>query len=92
MNKPPYTIPDQIALLKQRGMLFRDENEAYSVLKKIGYYRLKGYWWDMQSDTVLHRFQPSAWVYVLPIFSETALAQAYVWHTFVKFSFAYVYV
>jgi len=58
MNKPAYTILDQIALLKQRGMLFSDENEAYNVLKKIGYYRLKGYWWDMQSDTVLHRFQP----------------------------------
>jgi abortive infection bacteriophage resistance protein len=38
-------------------MLFKDEIKAYSLLKKISYYRLKSYWWDMQSDTVLHVFQ-----------------------------------
>jgi abortive infection bacteriophage resistance protein len=58
MNKPAYTITDQMALLKQRGMLFRDEEQAEACLKDISYYRLKGYWWDMQSDTVSHSFQP----------------------------------
>jgi abortive infection bacteriophage resistance protein len=60
MNKSAYTIDDQIALLKQRGMFFRDETQAYERLKNISYYRLKGYWWDMQSDTTLHLFYPGA--------------------------------
>ncbi|MDR2026689.1 MAG: Abi family protein [Prevotellaceae bacterium] len=58
MNKSAYTIADQIALLKQRGMFYRDEMQAYERLKNISYYRLKGYWWDMQSDTVRHLFYP----------------------------------
>jgi abortive infection bacteriophage resistance protein len=59
MNKPAYTISDQIALLKQRGMLFKNEDKAFKRLKNTSYYRLKGYWWDVQSDTSLHRFQPN---------------------------------
>ena len=58
MNKPAYTIIDQIALLKQRGMLFRNEPQAHEMLKNIGYYRLKGYWWDMQLDNTQHVFKP----------------------------------
>jgi len=61
MNKPAYKIQDQITLLKQRGMLFKDESKAYNLLRKIGYYRLKGYWWDMQSNTNTHLFQPNVY-------------------------------
>jgi len=57
MNKPAYTISDQIALLKHRGMLFKNESKARRLLNNISYYRLKGYWWDVQSDTVLHTFR-----------------------------------
>ncbi|HPS31733.1 MAG TPA: Abi family protein [bacterium] len=53
-NKPAYTISQQIELLKQRGMLFRNEESAQSVLKNISYYRLKGYWWDLQTDCKQH--------------------------------------
>lgn len=53
-NKPPYSVANQIALLKQRGMLFRNESAAVHFLKNISYYRLKGYWWDMQTDYALH--------------------------------------
>ena len=60
-NKPAYTICDQIALLKQRGMLFCNETLAYGLLKDISYYRLKGYWWDTQSDTQQHLFQPDTY-------------------------------
>lgn len=52
MNKPAYTIVDQISMLKQRGMLFKGEIEAYQCLDNIGYYRLKGY-----STTIFCRFQ-----------------------------------
>jgi abortive infection bacteriophage resistance protein len=60
-NKVAYTITDQIALLKQRGMFFKDEGQAYDSLKNISYYRLKGYWWDMQRDISLHLFQPGTY-------------------------------
>ena len=58
MNKPPYTIIDQIALLKRRGMFFADETEANLTLGNVGYYRLKGYWWDLQIDNIRHTFKP----------------------------------
>ncbi|MDR3296613.1 MAG: Abi family protein [Prevotellaceae bacterium] len=58
-NKPAFTIPNQIALLKQRGMIFNDEAQAYERLKNVSYYRLKGYWWDEQIDTSLHLLQPN---------------------------------
>jgi abortive infection bacteriophage resistance protein len=57
----PYTIADQIALLKQRGMLFKDEVKAADYLKNISYYRLKGYWWDTQSDPILHLFRANTY-------------------------------
>jgi abortive infection bacteriophage resistance protein len=58
MNKPAYPITDQIALLKQRGMIFKDEIHAQERLQNIGYHRLKGYWWDEQRDRTRHLFHP----------------------------------
>ena len=40
-NKTPYSIADQIALLKQRGMLFNDEQSAHHFLENISYYRFQ---------------------------------------------------
>ncbi|MFE3869028.1 hypothetical protein ACFX5E_13245 [Flavobacterium sp. LS2P90] len=42
-NKAPKTVEEQIALLKERGMLFHNEANAPHFLKNISYYRLKGY-------------------------------------------------
>ena len=58
-NKVPYSIADQISLLKQRGMIFKDEKSSCHFLENISYYRLKGYWWDMQSDYNLHTLKPN---------------------------------
>ncbi len=55
-NKPAYTIAAQIELLKSRGMLFKNEANAPHFLSNISYYRLKGYWWDMQADVTKHTF------------------------------------
>jgi abortive infection bacteriophage resistance protein len=55
-NKPARKINEQISLLKQRGMLFHNELQAFQFLKNISYYRLKGYWWDMQKDRTTHKF------------------------------------
>ena len=59
--KPAFTIAQQLQQLKNRGMLFKDENTATHFLSTISYYRLQGYWWDMQSDTVNHVFHPNTY-------------------------------
>lgn len=59
-NKESRSIDEQIELLKQRGMLVGDEGFAARHLAHISYYRLKGYWWDMQSDRANHLFQPDS--------------------------------
>jgi len=42
-------------------MRFKDETIAASYLKNISYYRLKGYWWDMQTDFKQHTLKPDTW-------------------------------
>ena len=56
-NKLPKTVEEQINLLLERGMLFKNIDNAPHFLKNISYYRLKGYWWEMQSDKVNHKFK-----------------------------------
>lgn len=49
--KKAFTIEEHINLLKnERGLNFRCEEKAKETLKRISYYRLKGYWWDLQMD------------------------------------------
>jgi abortive infection bacteriophage resistance protein len=60
-NKDPRSISDQIELLKRRGMSFKDESAAYHQLQCISYYRLKGYWWDLQLDSKQHQFFPNVY-------------------------------
>lgn len=42
-------------------MRFKNETLAASYLKNISYYRLKGYWWDMQIDFKKHTLKPDTW-------------------------------
>src|SRR5690554_3318358 len=56
MAKHPKTIQEQIDLLKSRNMAFKELSNAPHFLANISYYRLKGYWWEMQKDKVNHRF------------------------------------
>jgi abortive infection bacteriophage resistance protein len=60
MASNPITIAQQIQQLKNRGMLFQNEITASDFLSNISYYRLKGYWWDMQLDSVNHTFLPNS--------------------------------
>ncbi len=60
-SKPARSISEQIALLKSRNMLFNDEQEAEHFLRNISYYRLKGYWWDMQLDKTTHALKPNTY-------------------------------
>jgi len=56
MPKPAKTVQDQIALLLSRNMAFRQISNASHFLSNISYYRLKGYWWEMQDDRTQHHF------------------------------------
>lgn len=42
-NKPSLNYDEQISLLKKRGLIINDEDQAKDSLKKIGYYRLNSY-------------------------------------------------
>ena len=64
-NKIPYpkhliSFTDQINLLKQRGMAFRDEPKALHLLQNISYYRLSGYWYPLLADKQQHIFKPGS--------------------------------
>lgn len=61
MAKPSRTIQEQIALLQSRDMQFKNVNNAPHFLSNISYYRLKGYWWEMQDDKVNHHFKPESY-------------------------------
>lgn len=56
MPKPARTIQEQIALLQSRNMSFKQIANAPHFLSNISYYRLKGYWWELQDDRVTHHF------------------------------------
>ena len=60
-GKSPKTIPDQIQLLLSRDMQFRDVNNAPHFLANISYYRLKGYWWELQDDKINHHFASNSY-------------------------------
>ena len=42
-------------------MKFKSEEKAPQFLSSISYYRLKGYWWDMQVDLTKHTFKPDTY-------------------------------
>lgn len=59
-TKQPISIADQMAMLKNRGLLFDDEKAAVECLKIISYFRLANYWKPMESDKVNHVFKPKS--------------------------------
>ena len=56
-TKEPITLAEQINILKQRGLIFENENEALSVLNHISYFRLASYWRVMEENSRIHRFR-----------------------------------
>ncbi|MCF0174192.1 MAG: Abi family protein, partial [Bacteroidales bacterium] len=55
------TVDEQIDLLSERGMLFRDPDKAKNALCRIGYFHLKGYWWDMMLEADKHHFRDNSY-------------------------------
>lgn len=58
--KPALTLAQQVAQLQNRGMQISDVAKAKHYLANISYYRLAGYWWEMQADRSTHSFKPTA--------------------------------
>ncbi|MEI7732028.1 MAG: Abi family protein [Verrucomicrobiota bacterium] len=56
--KPATTCLQQVALLRQRGMLIEDEAEAAFYLKHLNYYRLSAYWLPFEQTHATHTFRP----------------------------------
>jgi len=54
MAKPSKSIQEQISLPQSRDLQFKNINDAPHFLSNISYYRLKGYWWEMQDDKIIH--------------------------------------
>lgn len=59
-TKQPISITDQMSVLKNRGLLFDDEQAAAECLKIISYFRLANYWKPMEYDKVNHIFKPKS--------------------------------
>ena len=59
-NKQPISIADQISILKSRGLMFDNEQEAVEYLKIISYFRLASYWKPMESNKLKHIFKSNS--------------------------------
>ncbi len=55
-EKPFLQFQEQIDKLKNRGMIFDDEEKAKKHLENINYYRLSGYWLIFEKDHKEHLF------------------------------------
>jgi len=49
-EKPPLSIPEQIKLLRDRGLIITNEETAIKLLSNINYYRLSAYFKTFQKD------------------------------------------
>jgi abortive infection bacteriophage resistance protein len=59
-EKPAKTLAQQIDILKERGLIINDDDNAAHFLSHISYYRLGEYWYAMQSDKEKHIFKPNS--------------------------------
>ena len=55
MAKLSKSISEQITILQDRDLQFRNISNASHILNNISYYRLKGYWWELQDDKENHQ-------------------------------------
>lgn len=56
-TKLPTDIPTQIEVLKKRGLVFLNEEQAREHLALISYFRLANYWRPMEADKERHTFK-----------------------------------
>ena len=56
-TKQPTSIAEQIAMLKQRGLLIENDDYAFEKLNVISYFRLACYWHPLEENKFLHIFK-----------------------------------
>jgi abortive infection bacteriophage resistance protein len=56
-TKPYLTVPDQVGLLRARGMFISDQAKAEVCLHRIGYYRLSGYAYPFRHREIIRDFE-----------------------------------
>jgi abortive infection bacteriophage resistance protein len=56
-TKKPFTIDQLIELLRARKLIIDDEERAKKYLANIGYFRLSGYMYHLQSVDGEHNFK-----------------------------------
>ena len=61
MAKLSKSISEQITILQDRDLQFRNISNASHILNNISYYRLKGYWWELQDNNENHHFAPNSY-------------------------------
>ena len=59
-TKQPIDYPQQIQMLKERGLIIRDERQALEQLQIISYFRLANYLRPMEQDKENHTFKPNS--------------------------------
>lgn len=59
-TKKPISVANQIALLKDRGLVIKDEQKAEEQLKIISYFRLADYLQPLETDHQAHAFKENA--------------------------------
>jgi len=57
-GKPATTYAQQVALLRQRGMVIDDPAAAEFYLQHLNYYRLGAYWLPFEADHATHTLKP----------------------------------
>lgn len=59
-TKQPLDYPQILQLLKDRGLIIRDDNDATAQLKIMSYFRLANYLRPMEQDKTTHVFKPNS--------------------------------
>lgn len=59
-TKQAIDFSDQLSVLKQRGLIIDNEDQAVRYLHSISYFRLTSYLVPMESDTDTHTFKPQS--------------------------------
>lgn len=57
-TKPPLTPGEQVARLEDRGLIVEDEAAARVALERIGYSRLRPYWYPFEQNHNTHSLMP----------------------------------
>ena len=59
-TKQPLDFPEIIQMLKERGLIIEDDNDASEQLKNISYFRLANYLRPMEEDKSTHSYKPNS--------------------------------